>query len=496
MKKTYSDSVKNDNCVNYDADTEKQESTVSGEDTIAAISSGISRSGIGVIRISGPDSRKTVEKIFRNKSGRSVKLTEPSHIYYGFIYNVSRETSDEVLVLNMPSPHSFTGEDVVEIDCHGGILMMKRVLESVISSGARHAEPGEFTKRAFLNGRLDLSQAEAVIDVINAGNDNAVRTSISQLRGGLSAEIKDIRSLLLEKTAFIEAVLDDPEHYSFEGFDSELEQSLSDISERLQRLISSYDRGRFIDNGIETAIVGRPNAGKSSLMNAVLGEERAIVTQIPGTTRDTITETVSVGNVMLRLTDTAGIRESSDEIERIGIDKALQNAENAELLMCVVDGTDTAEDVRGLVSFTASKKGKKIYIINKNDIANASDIKSLRELIESIDSEASGQDSIIELSAKTGDGLEALFEAVEKMFELGEIAGNDDIIITSQRHIELLRAAADSVKEVQNTMQMGLSEDFYSVDMMNAYRKLGEITGEETDEDLINEIFSKFCMGK
>lgn len=466
-------------------------------DTIAAISSGLTKSGVGVIRISGPDSREIVEKIFTAKSGKPIELSEPSHIYYGFIHNVSRETSDEVLVLNMPAPHSFTGEDVVEVDCHGGILMMQRALEAIIDAGARNAEPGEFTKRAFLNGRMDLAQAEAVIDVINAGNDNAIRNSMSQLGGSLSEQIKALRETILEQAAYIEAALDDPEHYSLDGYSASLEQIADKLIVKIDKLVQGFDRGRHINNGIDTVIIGRPNAGKSSLMNAILGEDRAIVTQIPGTTRDTISEIVSLGNVMLRLTDTAGLRESKDEAERIGIDKALDNAKRAELILCVIDGSDAKKDdndIRELIGFCASNKAARIYIINKTDIAESRNLEAIKALINEVDPDT--DKSVVELSARTRDGLEQLDRVIERMFNLGNIAFSDDVIITSARHLELIKKAAESLRELKRTLLLGLTEDFYSIDLMNAYDYLGNIIGENTDEDLINEIFSKFCMGK
>ena len=466
-------------------------------DTIAAISSGTTRSGIGVIRVSGPDSRNVVEKIFTTKSGRPVKLNKPSHIYYGFLHNVSRETSDEVLVLNMPAPHSFTREDVVEIDCHGGTLMMQRVLEAVLEAGTRHAEPGEFTKRAFLNGRIDLAQAESVIDIINASNDNAIRTSVAQLGGRLSGQIRKFRSDILEQAAFIEAALDDPEHYSLEGYADKLAVKVDEIILKLSDLISSFERGRHITDGIESVILGRPNAGKSSLMNAILGEDRAIVTKIPGTTRDTISEYVTIGDATLKLTDTAGIRESSDEVERIGIDKALNNADKAELILCVIDGADSmqnSDEILSLIKLCASKTSPKIYIINKTDIADEQYVSHLRSLIE--ENDLSCDKRIVFLSAKTGEGLELLCREIEDMFDLGHIAYNDDAIVTSVRHLELLENALQSMNDLKDTIAAGMTEDFFSIDLMNAYSALGEIIGEDVDEDLINEIFSKFCMGK
>ncbi len=466
-------------------------------DTIAAISSGLSKSGIGVIRVSGPDSRNIVESIFTSKSRKKIKLQEPRHIYYGFINNVSRETSDEVLVLNMPAPHSFTGEDVVEIDCHGGVFVMQQVLEAVLTAGARNAEPGEFTKRAFLNGRIDLAQAESVIDIINADNYNAVRNSVSQLGGKLSEQINSLRAIILEQAAFIEAALDDPEHYSLDGYADILKKQANDISLKLDKLISGFERGRHITNGIETVILGKPNAGKSSLMNAMLGEDRAIVTGQPGTTRDSIRETLTIGNITLRLTDTAGLRESNDEIEQIGVNKALDSAERAELILCVIDGNDKdnmRQKLRELIEIAASKEAEKIYVINKTDIADESAIEEIISLIEDIDSSA--KKHIIRISALTGEGIDILGKEIEAMFELGSIFYNDDAIVSSTRHLELLTKARSSINDLKNSLSTGLPEDFYSIDLMNAYKALGEIIGESVDEDLINEIFSKFCMGK
>lgn len=462
-------------------------------ETIAAISSGMTKSGIGIIRVSGPESREVVEKIFRSKSGKEIKLTEPSHIYYGYIGNVSRETYDEVLVLNMPAPHSFTGEDVVEIDCHGGILVMRRALEAVIEAGARNAEPGEFTKRAFLNGRIDLSQAEAIIDLINAENDNAIRNSFEQLRGSLSAEISKLRSDILERSAYIEAALDDPEHYSLDGYDLVIIDAAYAWNNKLTGLIESFDRGRIIGNGIKTAIIGKPNAGKSSLMNAILGKDRAIVTMIPGTTRDTISENISFGNINLRLTDTAGIRESDDVIEQMGVDKALENAEDADLILYVIDGTgEFDEEERKIAKMVLSKKAHTICVINKTDAADEKNTEDIITGLKEIDINA---DTAV-ISAKEGIGINEMYKKIEDAFDVGEISENEGVIVSSVRHLELLKAAKTSIESLIASAEAGMPEDFYTVDMMDAYHALGQIIGEETEEDLINEIFSKFCMGK
>lgn len=466
-------------------------SMINNNDTIAAISSGLVRSGIGVIRVSGPHSREVVQRIFFTRHDIPVQLSEPMHIYYGFVKNVSRETSDEVLVLNMPGPHSFTGEDTVEIDCHGGMLMMRRVLEAVLAAGARSAEPGEFTKRAFLNGRMDLSQAEAVIDVINAENDMALRSSISQLRGELSVRISAIREKILHEAAYIESALDDPEHYSLDGCNERIMSMASDTAAELSELISGYDTGRIIRNGIETVILGLPNAGKSSLLNAMLGEERAIVTQIPGTTRDTVTESVSIGNITLRLSDTAGIRDSDDPVESIGISRAMDNADKADMILCVIDASVPADDetVR-LIEFAESKCCRKIYILNKIDTQEVVKPEDIGRYINGDNAD------IVRISAAGKVNIRLLFEKIEAAFSDGYDSVNDNVIVSSARHFELLNQALNSMKNLMESIASGMPEDLYTVDIMDAYRALGEITGEETDEDLVNEIFSKFCMGK
>lgn len=461
------------------------------KETIAAISSGMTQSGIGIVRVSGPESREIVGKIFSTKSGKPVRLAEANHIYYGFIKNVSRETSDEVLVMNLQAPHSFTGEDTVEIDCHGGILMMKRVLEAVLDAGARMAEPGEFTKRAFLNGRIDLSQAEAVINVINARNDNAIRASVGQLKGNLSEKIKDIRKQILNRTAFIEAALDDPEHYSLDGFAEQLDLETAELSKEIEALIRSYERGKIISEGINTVILGKPNAGKSSLLNAILGEERAIVTQIPGTTRDTICESVSIGNITLNLMDTAGIRETNDLVEEIGVKKALESADKADLILCVTDSSVPAdENDKEIFRYVSTHPAKVLYVVNKTDLEPAQETEDLLADVPEAE-----RDTIC-LSAKNGTGLDALFARIEELFSAGDISCNDEIVISSLRHEGLLDSALKSLQAVRASIADGMTEDFFTVDLMDAYTALGEIIGEAVSEDLINEIFSEFCMGK
>ena len=478
-------------------------------DTIAAISSGLTESGIGIIRISGSESYEVIDRIFRTKEGNHVDLSEPNKVHYGFIVtcsgannsssadepntdkNVSRETLDEVLVINMKAPHTYTGEDTIEIDCHGGVLMMKRILEAVTDAGARPAEPGEFTKRAFLNGRIDLSQAEAVIDLITAKNDNAIKASVSQLRGSVSDKIKEIRAKIINDTAFIEAALDDPEHYSLDGFADTLKYNVEAVRNEIEDLIKSYKRGKLIKEGINTVILGRPNAGKSSLLNAVLGEERAIVTKIPGTTRDTISESVSIGNVTLNLMDTAGIRRTEDEVEKIGIDRALKSAENADLILCVVDMSEALTDEdRELFKLVGEFNAKPLIIFNKSDLAQIVDITEAVSLLPE------DKRSYIVISAKNEYGIDELYNYIDSMFTSGEIDYNDQLVISSVRHVSLLKSAYASLGGVIESIDNYMPEDMYTIDLMDAYRALGEICGEEVGEDLINEIFSKFCMGK
>lgn len=460
-------------------------------ETIAAVSSGMTKSGIGIIRISGPESRSIAEKILSRKNGEPMILSVPRHIYYGYVKNVSRETLDEVIVLNMPGPHSYTGEDTVEIDCHGGVLMMKRVLEAVLEAGARMAEPGEFSKRAFLNGRLDLAQAEAVIDIINSRNDNAARASLSRLKGVLSDEIKDIRGIILENTAYIEAALDDPEHYSLDGFEEKLLKAAEELLLRIKKLIRSYDRGKLMTSGINTVIIGKPNAGKSSLLNALLGEDRAIVTQIPGTTRDIISESVSYNNITLNLVDTAGIRNAEDIVEKIGVRKSYECADGADLILCVMDvSAPLDENDANILKYIRESRSEVLFILNKNDLEQQWSFENISEELPD------SKKNHICISAKNNSGIEVLFDRIETMYSEEGLTENDETMIASLRHKELLEKTKRALEEVKKTIDAGMPEDLLTVDLMDAYASLGGIIGEEVNEDLVNEIFSKFCMGK
>ncbi len=455
-------------------------------DTIAAIATAMSPSGIGIVRISGEDSVKIVDKVFESRNKNKHLSEQKSHtIHYGYIKN-GTEVIDEVMVLLMLAPNSYTKEDTVEIDCHGGTKVMSKILETVIENGARLAEPGEFTKRAFLNGRIDLSSAEAVIDLINSKNEFARKSSISQVQGSVYNKINELREIILEQTAFIEAALDDPEHYTLDGYYDKINSIADELIIKLNKLISSYKNGSILQEGIQTAIVGKPNAGKSSLLNALAGKEKAIVTDIAGTTRDVIEEQIQIGGLSLRILDTAGIRESDDIIEQIGVTKAKEITETADLVLYVVDASESLDDNdMEIIELLQSKQA--IVLLNKSDLDSKITEEEIKNKLDK---------TIISISAKEGDGIDKLEETIEEMFALGDISFNDEVYITNARQKAAMEAALSSIKLVKDGIENEMPEDFLSIDLLNAYEALGEITGEAVGEDLINEIFSKFCMGK
>ena len=456
------------------------------ETTIAAISTAMSASGIGIVRISGENAMDVISRIYRSKGGKKKIKEVPSHtIHYGYIYN-GEELVDEVLVMIMRAPRTFTGEDTVEIDCHGGVYAMKRVLETVLKNGAEIAGPGEFTKRAFLNGRLDLSQAEAVMDVIQAKNDYALKSSMEQLRGSVQKAIRDIREKLIYHIAYIESALDDPEHISLDGYPQELLEVVDKEQQEVKRLLKSSSDGKIIQEGIQTVILGKPNAGKSSLLNLLLGENRAIVTDIAGTTRDILEEYITLHGITLKITDTAGIRETEDIVEKIGVDKAREMAQKADLILYVVDSSvPLDENDEEIMSMLGGKKA--IILYNKTDLTPVIPLEELRE--------KTGH-PVIPISAKEETGIMELEDKVKEMFFGGELSFNDEVYITNARHKAALEEADKSLYLVRNSIEMGMPEDFFSIDLMNAYENLGKILGESVGEDLVNEIFSKFCMGK
>ena len=450
------------------------------ETTIAAISTAMSASGIGIVRISGEDAMEVISRIYRSKGGKKRIKEVPSHtIHYGYIYD-GEELIDEVLVMIMRAPRTFTGEDTVEIDCHGGVFAMKRVLETVLKNGAEIAGPGEFTKRAFLNGRMDLSQAEAVMDVIQAKNEYALRSSIDQLKGSVQKAICDIREKIIYHIAYIESALDDPEHISLEGYPQELLEVVDKEQLEIKKLLKSSSDGKMIQEGIQTVILGKPNAGKSSLLNLLLGENRAIVTDIAGTTRDILEEYITLHGITLKIVDTAGIRETEDIIKKIGVDRAREMAQKADLILYVVDSSvpldSNDEEIMSMLN------GKKAIILyNKTDLKAAIEIDRLRE---------KAGHPVIPISAKEETGITELEEKIKDMFFGGEL------YITNARHKAALEEADKCLDLVRNSILGGLPEDFFSIDLMNAYENLGKILGESVGEDLVNEIFSKFCTGK
>jgi tRNA modification GTPase len=455
-------------------------------DTIAAIATAMSTSGIGIVRISGDESREIVSRIYRSKNGKKDIRKVPSHtIHYGFICD-GEETVDEVLVMVMDGPSSYTAENTIEIDCHGGVLAMKRVLETVIKYGARPAEPGEFTKRAFLNGRIDLSQAEAVIDVISAKSEYALKSSMSQLKGAVRRVIKEIREKIIYHIAYIESALDDPEHVSIDGYGEALQRDLLPLKDKVEKLLRSSDEGKMMKEGIKTVIVGKPNAGKSSLLNLLVGEERAIVTDIAGTTRDILEETIVLHGITLCMIDTAGIRDTQDVVEQIGVGRAKEYAKDADLILYVVDSSipldENDEEIIGML------EGKQaIVLLNKTDLSMEVSEETLKSKLSQ---------PVIAISAKEEQGIDKLEETIKGMFFQGEISFNDEVYITNMRHKAALTEAFGSLCMVEQSVAMGMPEDFYSIDLMNAYEALGSIIGESVGEDLVNEIFSKFCTGK
>lgn len=452
-------------------------------ETIAAIATGLTNAGIGIIRVSGDMAIDVVDKIFYTKNGLKTKLSHT--INYGHIVE-DGNIVDEVLVMLMKAPRTYTGEDTVEINCHGGILVLQKVLKLVLKAGARIAKPGEFTKRAFLNGKMDLSKAEAVIDIINAKNDYALKSGMSQLNGNIRNKISGMREKILHEIAYIESALDDPENYSLDKYPKKLEKIINYMQKDIDKLINSFSNGKIIKEGVETVIIGRPNAGKSSILNLLLKEDRAIVSDIEGTTRDIIREYIKLGDISLNIVDTAGIRNTEDYIEKIGVDKAKNIAINADFVLLVIDATKSLseEDIE-LIDYIKDKKA--IILLNKAD----------SEILLSIDDIKKYTDKkIILFSAKESIGLSELEEEIKLMFYRGDIDFNDQIYITNERHIEALEEAKESLDMVLSSIEEELPEDFYSIDMLNAYESLGSITGEAIDDDLANEIFSKFCMGK
>lgn len=455
-------------------------------ETIAAVATAMSNSGIGIIRISGNEAIQIADKIFKSVKPDKRLLNVKSHtVHFGHIID-GDNIIDQVLVTVMKAPNTYTREDVVEINCHGGVVVLKKVLNLIFEQGARPAEAGEFTKRAFLNGRIDLSQAEAVIDVINAKNEYALSNSISQLKGGVSLKIKDIREKILNQIAFIEAALDDPEHMSLEGYNEQLENITGKIEAELSKLLKSSDNGRVISEGIKTVILGKPNAGKSSFLNAVVGVERAIVTDIEGTTRDTLEEHINIDGISLNIIDTAGIRDTNDLVESIGVQKAKELAGEADLIIYIIDSSKALDDNdRNIMEIIKDKRA--IVLFNKSD---------LDAVVERADIKVGDNIPIINISAKNQTGIDEFEDTIKDMFFKGEINFNDEVYITNARQKDDIRQAYESIKLVIKSIREGMPEDFFTIDLMNAYESLGRVIGEAVEDDLVDKIFSSFCMGK
>ena len=458
-------------------------------ETIAAIATALSDSGIGIVRISGDDAIEIGSRVYRSKNGcHSLKDYGSHTIHYGFIMD-GEEILDEVMAAVMKAPNSYTKEDTVEINCHGGVLIVQKVLETVLRNGARLAEPGEFTKRAFLNGRIDLAKAEAVMDIIHSRNEFALKSSMKQLKGSISDCIRQMREEILYEIAFIESALDDPEHISTEGYPEKLLPKIGDLLLRCNKLIDSADDGKVLKEGINTVIVGKPNAGKSSLMNLLVGEEKAIVTEVAGTTRDVLEESIRLHGIGLNIINTAGIRSTEDVVEKIGVERALKIASDADLILYVVDSSvaldESDEEILDLI------RGKKcIVLLNKTDLVPVVEEEELRKKLR--DAEI----SVIRTSTRDNTGIEEFENTIKEMFFSGALSMNEEVIITNMRHKQALEEARDSLLMVKKSLEDEMPEDFYSIDLMSAYASLGYIIGEEVGEDLVNEIFSKFCMGK
>lgn len=459
-------------------------------ETIAAISTAIGNGGIGIIRMSGKESFKILEKIFKNSKGEKLDLNKIKGytIQYGTIVDSkTNEKIDEVLVSFFKNPKSYTREDMCEINSHGGMIIEKQILEQCLKNGAILAEPGEFTKRAFLNGRIDLSQAESIMDLINSKTEKESKASINQLQGDLSNKINEIRHDLLDIMADIEASIDYPEYDIEEVTNSKALGILNNTKDKLESLKDTFRSGKILKEGIKTAIIGRPNAGKSSLLNKILKEERAIVSEIEGTTRDTIEEFITIKGIPLKIIDTAGIRKTSDKIEEIGVKKALDIAKDAELVLVILDNSkDLTEEDREILKLAESKNS--IILLNKvdlkeNNLEKSEELKKLNK-------------RIIKISAKNGNGIEELYNEIENMFQIKNLETDGEIIITNIRHKNQIEYAINNINEAINAVKNNLPIDIISISIKQTLEDLGKITGENVSEDIINEIFSKFCLGK
>lgn len=453
--------------------------------TIAAVSTPHGRGGISIIRISGKDALKVADKVFKNKNNKTVSDAKSHTILYGFAVRENGSEIDQVLCSVMKAPRTYTGEDVAEISCHGGIISTREILSACLNAGARLAEPGEFTKRAFLNGKMDLTQAESVIDIINAPTKESHSVSVHQLKGALSERIGAIRENLLELTSHLQVLIDFADEDLEPLTDKEYFEALKKALDDVQKLIATSDRGRIIKEGVNTAIVGKPNAGKSSLLNLLYGGERAIVTDIEGTTRDAIEENISFGGVLLNVSDTAGIRQTEDIIEKIGVEKSKEILAAADLVIFVTDATKPLDDNDRYIMESVKDKNT-IVLINKSEIGSSVDKKEFKHFT----------DRVIEFSVKEKKGVAELEDMIKKMFGNGDISSSDDALITSIRHKDALVKAQDALKSAIEAIEGGIEANMTFIDIENAISALGEITGQTVAEEIVDRIFHSFCVGK
>lgn len=458
------------------------------ENTIAATVTSSANGSISVIRVSGKETFAAVSNIFCDGKGNRINLSkyETHTIHYGFICDESNRLIDEVLVLLMRAPRSYTREDVIEIHCHGGHYICEEILQLLLKCGVRIAEPGEFTKRAFLNGRLDLSQAESVMDVIQSKSKLALQNSLQQLRGKIREKIIVLRKMILEDVAYLEAALDDPEHISLDDFTERIESHVDYLLTEVNHLIENSNNGRLIKDGIHTVIVGKPNVGKSSLLNCMLRENRAIVTNVPGTTRDTLEEDIRIGNHLLRLIDTAGIHQTENEVECIGIAKSKESMEKADFIICVLNQNESlSEEDREVLSLIGEKDG--VILLNKSDLPAALQKEEIMRY---------SNKKVIPFSAKKGEGLDELEDYLNQLLSDKKMDSKEEIYITNVRQREALLRTKESLEKVEESIQAGMPEDMYAIDLTDAYESLGLIIGETVEEDIIEKIFKDFCMGK
>jgi len=458
------------------------------EDTIAAIATAYGEGGIGIIRISGDESKNILDKIFKAKALEETASIANRRLYYGHIIDpTSHLMIDEVLAVYMKAPHTYTTEDIVEIYCHGSIVSLRKTLSLTLKHGARLAEKGEFTKRAFLNGRLDLSQAEAVIDLIRAKTEKSFDVALSQMEGALSGQVKELRKVIIDLLVEITVNLDYPDEDIEELTYEKLKKSLMQINDMIEKLLSTADAGRMIREGLNVTIIGKPNVGKSSLMNALLRESRAIVTEIPGTTRDIIEETISIKDIPVILTDTAGIRETQDKIEKIGIEKSKESFNKADLIILILDGSNplSDEDLE-IISYIGNRKS--IILLNKIDLGQVIKEDDIQKLLP--------ESHFVKAAVKKNIGIEELEKHIVALVYGGHVKQEDSLLITNVRHRELLEKAQTAARDALKMAEAGEALDFIEVDIRQAWELLGEIIGETVSDDIIEQVFARFCLGK